>query len=131
MTAFELILLITMGDLIQQGVTQEDMSITGAFLAVGTITFWIVVIAYLGFRFKAVRPAIEGVPVIVLRHGRPPTEVLRVERVTVEELRESARNHGIEDLDEVELAVLEPDGRFSFLQTSGEAEQVAPEKHKT
>jgi uncharacterized membrane protein YcaP (DUF421 family) len=37
MSAFELVLLVVIGDLVQQGVTQEDMSVTGAMLAVGTI----------------------------------------------------------------------------------------------
>ncbi len=53
MTAFELILLVTMGDLIQQGATQEDQSITGAFLAVGTLAFWILVFSYLSFRCRS------------------------------------------------------------------------------
>lgn len=131
MTAFELILLVTMGDLIQQGVTQEDMSVTGALLAVGTLSLWIMIIGYLSFRFKTLRPALEGRPVIVLRQGRPLLEVLRLERVTVDELHESARNQGIVDMDEVDLAVLEPDGKFSFLKTTGETDQAGSERHTT
>ena len=61
MTAFELILLVTMGDLIQQGVTQEDMSITGAFLAVGTLAFWILVFRLSGVEVPPVPgPILEG-----------------------------------------------------------------------
>lgn len=55
LTAFELILLVTMGDLVQQGVTQEDMSITGAMLAVGTFAFWAVAFSFLAWRFKGIR----------------------------------------------------------------------------
>ena len=133
MTAFELILLVTMGDLIQQGVTQEDMSITGAFLAVGTLAFWIVVIAYISFRFKRTRPTLEGTPVIVVRDGKPLEQVLKVERITLDELQEEARNHGIRHLREVDMAVLEPDGKFSFLTRSGGNgdAQGGSEKHKT
>ena len=130
MTAFELILLVTMGDLIQQGVTQEDFSVTGAFLAVGTLAFWIVVISYVSFRFKPTRSALEGNPVIVLRDGEPLLEVLRVERLTVDELKEEARNQGIDHLGEVRMAVLEPDGKFSFLRQSGGGGQEGTEKHK-
>jgi len=132
MTAFELILLVTMGDLIQQGVTQEDMSITGALLAVGTLTLWILVIGYLSFRFKRLRPALDGRAVVVLRGGQPDLEVLRTERITLEELLESARNQGVTDLGDVDLAVLEPDGRFSFLRHAGEGGvATSPEKHKS
>jgi uncharacterized membrane protein YcaP (DUF421 family) len=131
MTAFELILLVTMGDLIQQGATQEDMSLTGAGLAVGTLALWISVFAYLSWRFRRLRPALEGVPVIVIRDGRPLEEVLKIERLTLEEIHEEARNQGIDDLGEVRYGVLEPDGNFSFLRVAGGGEhQGSPAKHK-
>lgn len=131
MTAFELILLVTMGDLIQQGATQNDVSLTGAGLAVGTLAMWILAFAYLSYRFKPFRSVVEGVPVVVVRRGRPLDQVLAVERVTLGEVCEEARNQGIEDLAEVEIAVLEPDGRFSFVKASGDGDrQGTQEKHK-
>ena len=130
MTAFELILLVTMGDLIQQGATQEDMSLTGAALAVGTLAMWIVLFSYLSWRFKRVRPVTEGVPVVVIHHGAPLDEVLEIERLTLAEVCEAARNQGITDLAEVDIGVLEPDGKFSFLKSSGDSpQQGSPEKH--
>ena len=130
MTAFELILLVTMGDLIQQGATQEDMSLTGAALAVGTLAMWILVFGYLSWRFRGARPVLEGVPVVVVHHGQPLDEVLAIERLTLQEICEAARNQGITDLAEVDIGVLEPDGKFSFLKASGEPEQQgSPEKH--
>lgn len=130
MTAFELILLVTMGDLIQQGATQEDMSITGAGLAVGTLALWILVFAYLSWRFRKLRPVLEGVPVIVIHHGQPLDKVLAIERLALDEVCEAARNQGISDLNEIEIGVLEPDGRFSFLKFAGDGDQQGgPEKH--
>ena len=130
MTAFELILLVTMGDLIQQGATQEDMSLTGAVLAVGTLAMWILVFSYLSWRFRGMRSAMEGVPVVVIHRGQPLDEVLSIERLTLDEICEAARNQGITDLAEVEIGVLEPDGKFSFLKSSGQSDQQgSPEKH--
>jgi uncharacterized membrane protein YcaP (DUF421 family) len=130
-TAFELILLVTMGDLIQQGATQNDVSLTGAILAVGTLAMWILVFAYLSFRFRPFRSVVEGVPVVVVRRGRPIEKVLEVERVTLAEVCQEARNQGIHDLADVEIAVLEPDGKFSFMKASGDEDrQGAQEKHK-
>ena len=130
MTAFELILLVTMGDLIQQGATQEDMSLTGAALAVGTLAMWILLFAYLSWRVRPLRSVLEGVPVVVIHHGQPLEEVLAIERLTLEEVCEAARNQGIPDLEEVDIGVLEPDGRFSFLRASGRAhQQGSPETH--
>lgn len=129
MTAFELILLVVMGDLIQQGATQEDMSLIGAAIAVGTIGFWIIVFGFIGFRFKSSRPALEGLPVVVIRDGSPIPQALVLERVTMEEIKEAARSHGIGDLTDVRLGVLEPDGRLSFILNDGDQVEQSEEHH--
>lgn len=116
MTAFELILLVTIGDLVQQGVTQEDMSLTGAILAVGTIAFWILLFSYVSFKWRRTEAVVNGFPVIVVRDGKPLDEVLNIERVPLDEVLEAARNQGIRDLTEVQVGIIEPDGRFSFLR---------------
>lgn len=131
MTVFELILLVVMGDLVQQAVTQEDMSITGAGLAVGTLAFWVLVGSWVTFRWKPTRPLLDGVPVVVLRDGEPLMEALRLERIQLEELCEGARSQGIADLATVRLAVLEPDGRFSFLTDDGERHEDQAEDTAT
>jgi uncharacterized membrane protein YcaP (DUF421 family) len=130
MTVFELLLLMVVGDLIQQGVTQEDTSITGAMLAVGTIGAWIAIFSWFGYRYRGVRRLLEGVPVIVVRDGWPVEPALRLERVTLDEVLEEARNNGIANLRDVELGILEADGQFSFLQYSGERRTAPHEKHK-
>jgi uncharacterized membrane protein YcaP (DUF421 family) len=129
LTAFELILFVTIGDLVQQGVTQEDQSLTGAMLAVGTIGLLIVTLSFVGYRWTNTRGVIRGVPVVVLRNGEPDERVLKLERVAQEELVEAAREQGIADLADVRLAVLEPDGKFSFIESDGE-QHDQPEKLK-
>lgn len=114
MSAFELVLLVTMGDLVQQGVTQEDFSVTGAMLAVGTFALLMVGFSWISWRFKGTRRALEGMPVIVVKDGRMLEEVMRYERLSDTELEEGLREQGIEDLSTVRVGVLEPDGKFSF-----------------
>ncbi len=118
LTAFELVLLISIGDLIQQGVTQEDMSITGALLAVGTIGMWILAFSYASFRWRGSRTVIEGFPVVVVQDGRLIEEMLQLERLSREEVLEAAREQGIENLGDIRIGILEADGKFSFM--SGE-----------
>ncbi|MGH9277223.1 MAG: DUF421 domain-containing protein [Acidimicrobiales bacterium] len=124
LTAFELILLVIMGDLIQQGVTLEDTSLTGAIIVLSTLAFWVVVFAYLSWRFKATRTVFEGFPVVVVHNGEPVDEVLALERVTLDEVKEEARKAGIDDLSGVRIGVLEPDGKFSFLTSDTEQHQA-------
>jgi uncharacterized membrane protein YcaP (DUF421 family) len=119
MSAFEMILLVTIGDLVQQGVTQDDRSVVGAMLAVGTIAFWVIVFTWVSWRIRTARQVIDGVPVVVVRDGQPIDAMLARERLPLEELLEGARNNGIKDLSDVEVAILESDGKLSFIQRSG------------
>ena len=130
MSAFELIVLVTIGDLVQQGVTQEDFSVTGAILAVSTFGFLALAGSYVSFRFPRVRPALEGQPVVVVHDGRWLDDVLRTERLDRDEVLEAARNQGIADLSTVRLGVVEPDGKFSFLTDDG-ARHQEPDEHKS
>jgi hypothetical protein len=59
---FDLILLVLLGDLVQQGITQSDYSVTGLILAAGTIALLTVLTSYLSFRFKRLRPLLDGEP---------------------------------------------------------------------
>lgn len=115
MEPFDIILLVVIGDLIQQGVTQSDMSLTGAILAVGTFAGLAVLCSYLVFRFRRARPVLEAKPLVLLQDGKPIEANLRHERMTVEELAGEARQQQIVSLDQVEWAVLEGSGKISFI----------------
>jgi uncharacterized membrane protein YcaP (DUF421 family) len=119
LSAFELILLIVMGDLIQQGVTGDDRSVVGAMLAVTTFALLTIAMSYAAFRWRRSQPVLEGVPVIVVRDGELLDEVLRIERLTEDEVKEAAREQGIADLSTVWLGILEAGGKFSFLRRDG------------
>src|SRR5918998_2459168 len=109
---FDLILLVTIGDLVQQGVTQNDFSVTGMFLAVGTFALMTVAFSYLPWRFRALRPVLEGRPIIVVQDGNVVEDNLRKQRVTPEEIGAAARQQGIASLDEVRWGVLETNGNI-------------------
>jgi uncharacterized membrane protein YcaP (DUF421 family) len=116
---FDLIMLIMMGDLVQQGVTQSDYSVTGIFLAAGTLALMTVLVSYLSFRFKRLRPILAGEPLVILQDGKPIDANLRRERLTLEEVAQEARIQQIASLDKVEWAVLERTGQISFIKKSG------------
>ncbi|HEX4324810.1 MAG TPA: YetF domain-containing protein [Gaiellaceae bacterium] len=116
---FDLILLIVLGDALQQGLTQDDYSLTGAVLVVGTIAVLQVSVSWLSYRFPRTRPVLEGEPVIIVQDGKVIERNLKRERLTVEEVREAARKQQIAQLADVRWAVLETDGEISFIKTSG------------
>jgi len=113
---FDIIILVVIGDLVQQGVTQNDFSVTGAMLAVGTIGVLTVGASWASWRFAGVRPVLEGRPVVLLEDGKPILDNLKRERITVEELAAQARLSELDSLDKIRWAVLETNGRMSFIQ---------------
>ena len=112
---FDLIMLIVLGDLVQQGVTQSDYSITGLVLAAGTIALMQVLVSYLNFRFRRLRPLLEGEPIVLVENGRVLERNLARERLTPGEVLELARQNQIGSFDQVRLAVLETSGQISFI----------------
>jgi uncharacterized membrane protein YcaP (DUF421 family) len=115
MEPFDLILLVVIGDLVQQGVTQSDNSLTGTTTVIATMAVLVVFTAWLGFRFARLRPILEGHPTLLVADGEVLRDNLRRQRVTVEELRAEARMQSIASLDDVRFAVLETNGKISFI----------------
>jgi len=115
---FDLILLVVTGDLVQQGVTQNDESLTGALLAISTIGLLTVALSYLAFKFKRLRPILNGEPIVLVEDGEVIELNLRRQRLTREEIGAEARLEGISSLDDIRWAILETDGRISFVQRS-------------
>jgi uncharacterized membrane protein YcaP (DUF421 family) len=115
MEPFDLILLVVIGDLVQQGVTQSDNSLTGTTTVIATMAVLVVFTAWLGFRFARLRPLLEGHPTLLIADGEILRENLRRQRMTVEELRAEARVQSIASLDHVRFAVLETNGKVSFI----------------
>ena len=103
-----------MGDLVQQGVTQQDYSVTASVLAVSTIALLTVAFAWLSYRYPRTRPLISGVPLVIVKDGEPVMEALKHERMSLDDVYAQAREQGFRKLGEIELAVLETDGKVSF-----------------
>jgi uncharacterized membrane protein YcaP (DUF421 family) len=112
---FDLILLVVIGDLVQQAVTQQDFSVTGAVLAASTIGVLAVALSWANYRFPRLRPVLEGRPIVLVEDGRPIPANLKRERITVEELVAQARLQQIDSIDQVRWAVLETSGKVSFI----------------
>ena len=112
---FDLILLIVLGDSIQQGLTQDDYSVTGAVIAVGTIAVLQLIVSYSSFRFRWARSFLNGDPIVLIQDCEVIERNIKRERITREELAEQARGQQIASLGDVQWAVFEPSGAISFI----------------
>lgn len=118
---FELVLLIVLGDLVQQAVTLEDHSLFGSGVIVSTLALLTVFTSWLTLRSKRFAHIFEGIPTPVWRDGRPVERTMRMERIRMDELEAEARKQGIADMEDVYLATLEEDGTISFLRVERDA----------
>lgn len=116
LSPFEMLLLVMIGDIVQQGITQEDYSLTGSLLAVSTVAFWISLFTWLTWRSDRARRLIEGVPIVLVRDGEVVDAAMAVEKLPLAELQEAARQQGIDDLAQVRIAILEVNGRISIIK---------------
>ena len=119
MQPFDLLILVVIADFVQQGVTQQDYSVTGAVLAVGTFSLLIVATSWVAWRFPRTRPVIDGNPVVLVEDGNPIEDNLRRERISVEEIAAQARIQQLDSLQKVRWAILETSGDISFIPKPG------------
>ncbi len=130
MTPFELIVLVVIGDLIQQGVTQNDFSLTGAVIAVSTIAFWALVFSWLSYLSPRAERLLEGEPRVIIRDGELLEANLRRSRLTRSEIESEMRLAGIARMRDIAWGILEPRGKFSFIQRGEDGDEGPPPQPK-
>src|ERR671922_460754 len=113
---FDLILLIVLGDAVQQSLTQDDYSITGAFIVISTIAILQVGLSYLNLRVPRLRPLLNGEPIVIVQDGNVVEANAKRERLTLEDIAEAARLQQIGSLEDVQWAALETSGELTFLE---------------
>jgi uncharacterized membrane protein YcaP (DUF421 family) len=132
MTPFELVVLVVFGDLIQQGVTHNDYSLTGAILAISTMGFWALTLSWLTYHSRRAESVLDGEPRVIIHDGQIVTENLRRDRLTRAEILSEMRLAGIAQLADVAWAILEPRGKMSFIErTNGSGGEQPPPQPKS
>jgi len=116
MTPFEVVLLVVMGDLVQQGVTHSDYSVTGATLAICTFGFWSLVLNWVSYTWPRAERLLDGEPEVVVRNGELRHKMMRRNRLTRSEVESEMRHAGIAHIADVQWAILESDGKISFIE---------------
>ncbi len=112
---FDFILLVVVGDLVQQGVTQSDESVTGALIVISTIALLSVFVSWASFRWRGLRTVTEGDPIVLVQDGRVIERNMRRERITIEDVQEEARKSQILSVADLRWAILERDGHISCI----------------
>lgn len=114
-TPFDLVLLILVGNAVQNGINGGDNSLTGAFVMATTLIVLNYLVALATSRSERVEHLVEGVPVVVAHDGKVFRQVLRSQLVSDDDFEEALRNNGLRDVSDVDIALLETNGKISVV----------------
>ncbi|WP_426733336.1 DUF421 domain-containing protein [Glutamicibacter sp. 2E12] len=121
LSSFELVLFVVLGDLVQQGITMEDRSLTGSLLAVFTMVVLAAALNFANMRWPKLGKLMQGRPIVLIRDGVLDRKALHNERIGLDELSMLARQAGIENYSSIRLAILEASGKISFFTQEAES----------
>lgn len=124
----DLIVVVLVADAAQNGMASDYKSVTEGGVLVGTIFAWNYALDWLGFRYEWAHRLLTPPPLLLVRDGRIQRRNLRAELLTVDDLMEQLRAHGIDDVTQVKRSYLESDGRLSVIKRAGELEEVEKRK---
>ena len=128
MTPFDLTLLLLLSNAVQNAMTGPDTSLLGGVVAATTLLLLNYGVAEVAGFNRRFRRFVQGSPTLLIHDGKVVEAHLAREHVTLEELHRALREHGIADLHEVSLAVLEVDGSISCLKYDDVAPGLLPHR---
>ena len=125
-TPFDLVLLILIGNAVQNGINGGDNSLTGAFVMATTLIALNYAVAFATSRSRRAERLVEGVPVVLARNGKVFERVLREQLVSDADFHKALRQHALAEVSDVALALLETNGSISIVpRDAGGSERAA------
>lgn len=120
---FDFVLLLIISELVQQAVVANDPSLTNALLLCSTLVALDIGLSLLKQRSSRFERMLEGVPVLLVEHGRPLDEAMRAMRIDTSDILAAARvTQGLERIDQIRFAVLEKNGGISIIPEREESD---------
>jgi uncharacterized membrane protein YcaP (DUF421 family) len=116
MTTFDFVLLLIVSECLQQALTGDDFSITAAAVVATTLVALDIAFSLVKQAFPKVEKVIDGMPMVIVEHGRPLKDRMRRARVDEDDILNEARLlQGLERMDQIKYAVLERNGGISVI----------------
>ena len=116
MTPFDLTLLLLLSNSVQNAMTGPDTSLLGGVIAASTLLLLNYAVGNLSGRNQNFRRIVQGEPTLLIHDGKAMESQMATEHVSMDELERALREHGIANVHDVALAVLEVDGSISCMK---------------
>ena len=118
LTTVDLVFILLISNAVQNAMVGPDSTLTGGLIAAGTLFIWNYILKLILYRSNFLDNVIQGKPILLIYKGFVREDNLKKNKITFEELYEAIREHGIDNIDKVDLAMLERDGNISVLSDS-------------
>lgn len=115
LSVVDLVFILLISNSVQNAMVGPSSSLFGGILAAGTLFIANYVLEYLLYRSKKVSRLVQGESVMLIYEGKVLPEHMKKAKISEDELEEAVREHGVEKISDVDLAVLERDGNISVL----------------
>jgi uncharacterized membrane protein YcaP (DUF421 family) len=122
-TIYDLVLVLLVANAVQPAMTGPDNSLAGGVVIIAALVLLNFVIGRLD-RWGWFHRLVEGEPTVIVRDGRFLTGNLRREGIDRDEVESAIREHGLEDVSDVQIGVLEPDGSISIVGKDADVEHT-------
>jgi uncharacterized membrane protein YcaP (DUF421 family) len=116
-TLYDLVFILLVANALQPAITGPDTSVVGGIILVVALVLTNALVDRLD-RVPRLRRLFNAPPAVIIQDGKFLPEVMRREGVTTEEAEMAMREHGVLELTDVRLGVLEPDGTISIVLTA-------------
>jgi len=115
-TAFDMLLVVLLGNAVQNALLGSDNSVAGGLLLAATLIVLNWLIGLVSARSDRIEALVEGAPVLLARDGKVYKDVLRRELVSRQDFEKALREAGIEGVDDIRMAVLETNGHITVVR---------------
>lgn len=115
LTIYDFVLIVVISNAVQNALVGGDTTLVGGLVSALTLLIFNRLFTWLLDRFPSLAHQMVGEPVVLVSEGQPRWERMRKEGVTREELMAGVREHGVAELDDIRLAILEVDGTISVV----------------
>jgi uncharacterized membrane protein YcaP (DUF421 family) len=115
-TPFDVLLIVLLGNAVQNALLGKDTSLGGGLLLAATLITLNYGVGWVTARNAGFERFVEGEPVVLARSGRLLRQVLRRELVSQADFETAMRKHGCSAIEQVELALLETNGEITIMQ---------------
>lgn len=114
-TPFDLVLILLIANAVQNAMVGPDVSLTGGIVAAVTLLVVNYIVSFIADRSRIVRELTAGTPTLLVNDGGIIERHMRREHITMDDLQAAMREHGIDSVSDVQIAVLEVDGSISIV----------------